>query len=361
MRLAFVGDLALGDHPKTVGFGFHSRYADGIPAREASRLPPPGPRPDLLFGNLEFCLGLDPATDLDLASRQCRGLDSYATFLALAGVAVVNVANNHCAQHGSSAFAATVQTCRAAGMTVVGTPADFTEAAAIPVGDRRVVFLGWSDRPRQYARETPPYNELADHAPEIIRAARTHADVVLVSVHWGDEFVQVPAERERQVARSLIDAGATIVVGHHPHVLREVEEYRHGLIAYSLGNFVGDMTWNSDTRVGACLVVELDGDRLLRQHLALSRIESDYLPRYLSGTELTRTAARVERRRRRQAHRIARLGYAAVVAAEHRRQVGATALMMARNVHRYSPGVLLPMLTGALRHRVTRAATGARS
>ena len=356
MRLAFVGDIALGDHPKTVGFGLHSQYPHGIPLSLAGRLRPPGPRPDVFFGNLEFCLGADPAGATELGERQCRGSDANARFLAAAGLSVLNIANNHSAQHGHPAFHATVDVVRAAGIRVIGTPLDFGPANDVEASGCRIAFLGWSDRPRQYASEAPPYNELGEHASDAIRAARARADLVVASVHWGEEFVQVPRDRERRLARAMVDAGASIVIGHHPHVLREVESYRGGLIAYSLGNFVGDMTWNPETRLGGCLVVDLTGREIDAHALVLSRIERDYLPSYLCEGEASSVAAMLERRRRSQERRIADRGYDAVVAEEHRRHVRATGLMMVRSLHRYPRGTLVPMVSGALRGRLVGGA-----
>jgi poly-gamma-glutamate synthesis protein (capsule biosynthesis protein) len=358
VRLAFVGDIALGDHPKTVGFGFRSRYAAGIPAALAARLRPPGPAPDAFFGNLEFSLDGDGAPGGTLAQRQCRGLQQYADFLAAAGVTVLNVANNHSAQHGLDAFRTTVDACRARGITIVGAAADVAGAGGVRAGGRAVAVLGWSDRPRQYAAHAPPYNEFGDHAYDMIRAARRRADGVVASIHWGEEFVLVPADRERRIARAMIDAGAALVIGHHPHVLREIEPYGGGLIAYSLGNFVGDMTWNSDTRLGGCLLVDLQGSDVKSHHLAISRIGADYLPEYLSPHESAKAVRRMERRRRQQAHGSARRGYDAVAAAEHRRHIRATALMMVRNLHRYPRGVLLPMIRSAVASRLGHPAPG---
>jgi hypothetical protein len=352
MQLAFVGDIALGDHPKTVGFGFRSRYAAGISLDLASRILPPGSSPDLVFGNMEFPLGFDPAAVGDLASLQCRGLDQYAEFLAAGGLHALNVANNHSAQHGPTAFWHTARVLREAGLSVAGIPGDFQDASVLRVRDRAVAILAWSDRPRQYDSATPPYNEFPEDAPRFVAEARRRADVVVVSIHWGEEFVQVPAERERRIARALIDAGASIVIGHHPHVLREVEAYAGGLIAYSLGNFISDMTWCRYTRLGGCLFVDMDGPNVASHRLALSRIADDYLPTYLSDGDAVETASELVRIRTGQSQRVERIGYAAVVAAEHRRYGRATGLMMARHLHRYPRQVLLPMLVGPIRNRL---------
>ena len=63
---------------------------------------------------------------------------------------------------------------------------------------------------------------------------------VIASFHWGDEYSLVPAERQVALARAAVDAGASVVLGHHPHVLQPVEVYRNGVIFYSLGNLVFD-------------------------------------------------------------------------------------------------------------------------
>ena len=72
------------------------------------------------------------------------------------------------------------------------------------------------------------------------RAAVREADVVVVSLHWGIEYTEQPTEEQKRLARRLIDAGASLVLGHHPHTVQPVERYHGGLIAYSLGNFVFD-------------------------------------------------------------------------------------------------------------------------
>jgi poly-gamma-glutamate synthesis protein (capsule biosynthesis protein) len=79
-----------------------------------------------------------------------------------------------------------------------------------------------------------------DRIEEEVCAARKQADVVIVSLHWGIEYARQPQESQRRIAHSLIDAGAALVIGHHPHTPQPVERHRHGLIAYSLGNFVFD-------------------------------------------------------------------------------------------------------------------------
>jgi poly-gamma-glutamate synthesis protein (capsule biosynthesis protein) len=351
MRFAFVGDVALGDHPKTVGFGFRSRYPNGIPGELAVRVRPPGPRPDFLFGNLEFALGLGAGAS-NLAQLQCRGLDEYVGFLTGAGISALNVATNHSTQAGVAAWEATVRLLRASGIHVVGTPADFTEQGVVRVGDQRVALLGWSDRPRQYANDVPPYNEFSDAAYHEIEKARKRADIVIASMHWGDEFILVPGERERTIARAMVDAGATFVIGHHPHVIREVERHDNGVIAYSLGNFICDMTWDARTRFTGWLTSEIEDRHVVSSEFIPGVIENDYFPRALSGTEANRRLAWLSKGARTDAARAATAGYARAAEEQRKRHAARTALMMLRNFHRYRSGVAVEAFRGALSHRI---------
>lgn len=352
MRLTFVGDIALGDHPKAVGFGFRSRYAQGIPAEYQGRLLPPGLVTDFLFGNLEFALGFDAGDVSDLVRLQCRGSSEYAEFLAAAGVSALNVANNHSTQAGSGAFDRTVALLRESGIHVVGTAADFSSGGTIRVGGTRIALLGWSDRPRQYASDAPAYNEFSDRAYEQIADARRRADIVIASIHWGDEFILVPSDRERTIAHAMVDAGATCVIGHHPHVIREVERYRDAVIAYSLGNFICDMTWDARTRFSGWLTVEVDNERVTSSSFIPAIIGGDYFASAIPDSAKSRRLSEFAQSRDDDAARVAKEGYAKAAEGERKRHATRTAMMMLRNLHRYERGIAFDAVRGALSHRI---------
>jgi poly-gamma-glutamate synthesis protein (capsule biosynthesis protein) len=350
MHFSFVGDIALGDHPKTVGFGFRSRYPRGIPAALAARVRPPGAQPDLIFGNLEFILG--ESGDADASRQQCMGGREYAAFLAEAGITALNVANNHSFQHGTAAFDTTVSILRDSGIHVVGTPADFSNDAVLHIGDRKVAILGWSDRPRQYAREVPPYNEFGDDAYARVADAKKRADIVVASIHWGDEFILVPSERERAIARALVDAGASFVIGHHPHVVREVEHYHGGVIAYSLGNFIGDMLWDFRTRYTGWLTAHFGEDGVASAEFRAGVIDDDYFPRPLPAGPWQGLLDEVARASDGDAARVAQLGYDRAAERLLRRHSRRTAWMMLTNLHRYPDGIAVGMFRSAVSHRL---------
>jgi hypothetical protein len=89
----------------------------------------------------------------------------------------------------------------------------------------------------------------------LVERARADHDLVVVVVHWGDEYHRVPSPRQRDAARQLIDGGADLVIGHHPHVLQPIERHGEGLVAYSLGNFLFEHTTASPRLLGVLRTV----------------------------------------------------------------------------------------------------------
>jgi poly-gamma-glutamate synthesis protein (capsule biosynthesis protein) len=107
--------------------------------------------------------------------------------------------------------------------------------------------------------------------------------VVVVSLHAGDEYAPRENALQRDFAHAAVDAGAKIVVGHHPHVLEPVEIYRGRLICYSLGNYVFDQPWNYDSAQTAAVEVLLRGDEPRRAYIHPLQINADYQPEPVDG------------------------------------------------------------------------------
>ena len=107
----------------------------------------------------------------------------------------------------------------------------------------RIAFLAYSDKATTPPTETEAGVNTLDPvglAQSEIRAAKREADLVIVMVHWGRENYTTPTTRQREIARRMVQMGADMVIGAHPHVLQPVVAYRGATIAYSLGNFVFD-------------------------------------------------------------------------------------------------------------------------
>jgi poly-gamma-glutamate synthesis protein (capsule biosynthesis protein) len=175
-------------------------------------------------------------------------------------------------------------------------------AAVLRRNGQRVAFLGYSAvipplsvaGPRHAGiaptrqPQAPPFEERA--AGEIA-AARRSADFVIVLIHWGIERHSTPTAEQRRIGRAMLDAGASAVIGHHPHVLQGIERRGGGVIAYSLGNFVHIA--HSSTMESALLTLELRPDRSLECRVTPVVISRGQ-PRVAPGKAARRILARLQ-------------------------------------------------------------------
>jgi poly-gamma-glutamate capsule biosynthesis protein CapA/YwtB (metallophosphatase superfamily) len=213
---------------------------------------------DVTFANLETPVAPDSGT----GGRPFvfNAPPEVISALRRAGVDVVSVANNHAFDQGRPGFEETLRRLDAAGMTTVG--AGPPEGAAGPVrveaGGLTLAFLGFAHFFNQDGNACPPRRAPGEgcvqaalldrgRALQAVRAAAIEADAVVVSLHWGVEYEQQPRAADVEFARALADAGALVILGHHPHVLQPLELYRRAdgrtaVLAYSLGNFVSNQS-----------------------------------------------------------------------------------------------------------------------
>ena len=173
-----------------------------------------------------------------------RAKPAVAKAIRGAGFNVVTLANNHSMDFGGAALAETLHHLNDNGIVWIGAGKDLAaarEVKIITVKGKRIAFLGYSlTQPIEFFAgqnrpgTSPGYEKLV--TADII-SARSKADCVIVSFHWGKEASSTVQEYQRNAAHKAIDAGADIIIGHHPHVLQGLERYKNGIIFYSLGNF----------------------------------------------------------------------------------------------------------------------------
>ncbi len=174
-----------------------------------------------------------------------RAEPAQVEVLKAGGIDVVSLANNHILDYGLKGLEDTIEVLKAHGIGHVGAGLSLDEARRpwiVETRGIRVAFLAYSNTfPEEFYATTQrggTARGLVRFVREDVRMARGLADFVVVSFHWGEEGMKEPKPYQRLLARTAIDSGATVVVGHHPHVLQPVELYRDGLIAYSLGNLL---------------------------------------------------------------------------------------------------------------------------
>ncbi|MCK4305851.1 MAG: CapA family protein [Candidatus Eisenbacteria sp.] len=288
MKLLGCGDIMLGEHPIMVGWGISREFAVGRELYPFAHVHELLAGADLVFGNLESALSPLPR-GRSLSARECIGPAQGAELLRIAGFHALSVANNHIQQHGPKSLRMTLDLLGRAGLLAVGEAAEGGRRCRpvdLEIGGLPLRLLAYSLRPRQFFSEQPLYAEPDEESLLVdVRAGRDAGRTVVCSLHWGDEFVARPSPSQIQLGRRLIEAGATLVLGHHPHVLQGGEHWGDGYIAYSLGNFVFDMIWEERLRRTACLQALLAPQRVVEVDWIPIWIGDDFAPRIGRGAE----------------------------------------------------------------------------
>jgi poly-gamma-glutamate synthesis protein (capsule biosynthesis protein) len=205
---------------------------------------------DLLFANLEC-----PVSDQGVPhSKRDQNLIFRADAdsvegLKAAGFHVLSIANNHILDYGNQALLNTVNTLEQAGIRSVGVEAESLHAgyAVIRKNEIKVAFTGYNAVPNPKAKpKKSGGSSVKQHNLKNFRAdiqhikSQVNPDIIIVSSHWGASYCEYPIPFQMELAREMIDRGAHIILGHHPHLIQGTEKYKNGIIVYSLGELIFD-------------------------------------------------------------------------------------------------------------------------
>ena len=258
VAIVATGDIVMGSTPNLPPDGGRSFFSD-VQTDLAG---------DVVLGNLEGTLSTGGSSKCGPSSTSCFAFQtppSYARWLVRAGFTVMNLANNHAYDFGSKGLQETIDALDRVGLLYTGRPNQITVQK---VGRIRVATVGFAPYPWAAS-----LTDIAA-AQKRVRAADRVSDVVVVTMHAGAEgrdrqHVRPGTERflgenrgdSVRFTHAVVDAGADLVVGSGPHVLRGMEWYKGRLIAYSLGNFAGYDVFSlgGALSTSAILRVTLDG------------------------------------------------------------------------------------------------------
>ncbi len=276
LQLMFVGDLMLAERPGELIRQGRDPFAEFAPLfREA----------DLTIGNLECTV----------AHRGTAEPKPY-TFRAHPRVLsvlkkhfdAVSLANNHSGDFGPQAFAEMLTHLDQAGLPYFGGGKNLREAHRPWIVKRHgktIAILGYNEFfPRSF-EALPDRAGIAwsddDQVVFDIQQAKTRdqADIVIVYPHWGWEYEKTHSPRQQQLAHRMIDAGADVVIGGHPHVTQDIETYRGKPIFYSLGNFVFNGFNNTETTTGWALQLRISPESTFSWTIYPAKIDRDGVPR----------------------------------------------------------------------------------
>ncbi|MEY2193219.1 CapA family protein [Neobacillus sp. BF23-41] len=245
---------------------------------------------DFTTVNLETTL--TNATQKAVKTFRFKGDPSYAKILEFGGIEAVNLANNHIHDYLDKGYQDTITSLQNEKIGYFG----YDHKYITTVKDTKIGALGyegWADTP-----------EIRSQVEQDIKDLRTQgARIVLVHYHWGSERHYVPDSSQKSLARFTIDSGADLILGHHPHVVQGIEEYKGKFIVYSLGNFMFGGNRNpsdKDTFVFQQTFhlkngVLSDAKEINVVPFSISSVSSrnDYQPTLLTGSERERVKQKI--------------------------------------------------------------------
>lgn len=283
VSIVFVGDIMLDDTPGKVVKNGRDPFMPTASILDTA---------DIRVGNLESVIATTGAPEPDKPytfrahPRTLPLLKRHFDVLALA--------NNHSGDYGSAAFNQMLGLFDQHGIAYFGGGRNLALAHKPLIIERkglRIALLSYNEFfPRSFEADFDKpgiawsENEQVQYDISLARSAY-HADFVIPFMHWGWEHEPIASARQRQLARLMIDAGADAVVGGHPHVTQDVEQYKGKPIIYSLGNFVFDGFSSDENNTGWILRMELHREGVLGWRTVTVHIDHEGVPHPVTGKE----------------------------------------------------------------------------
>ena len=240
-KFGAAGDVMLDRDVKKAGLekGWEWLFAEAAPLLRTM---------DIAFCNLECPIG-SKGRFINMFQAPPEAIAG----ITYAGFNVVSLANNHILDYHHEGMQETMAILAENKIAGVGAGGNIEEArrpVIIEVNGITIGFIAYTEMWFVHAREPISWQATEeepgvvparlDYVWEDITALRDKVDIIVASFHWGKEYEDEPTAEQKALARTAVDAGADLVLGHHPHVLQGIEFYKQGVIAYSLGNFVFD-------------------------------------------------------------------------------------------------------------------------
>lgn len=234
---------------------------------------------DISMCNIECVLSDIRRNDSILRKAQLRGEPIAASHIAEWGFNVANLANNHILEHGKDAAVDTAKNLNNAGVATTGSGLnnDFQKGLGvteITCENQQIAIVGFCLRQEKYAYDG---GADIDQILSTINDLASQDKIVIVTIHWGDELMDRPQKKHIELAHQMTDAGATCIIGHHPHVPQGIESADGKLIAYSLGNFIFNGI-HPDTRWSFILTVEIEDRKVTGFHCIPIQADSHHRP-----------------------------------------------------------------------------------
>lgn len=204
---------------------------------------------DYVIGNLEG--------QITLNNKKIGGIYSFrmkpeiVQVLAKANIKILNLANNHMFDYDFQGFLDTLKNLNNENILYFG---NSYKPLVIEIKNTKIGFLGFSEFLKNF-EVNEEKNKLGiaiitNNLCEIIKNAKQKADILIINFHWGEEYQKLANDFQTKVAKEAINCGGDLILGHHPHVIQNIEKYEDKYVFYSLGNFIFDQNFSSETMEG---------------------------------------------------------------------------------------------------------------
>lgn len=259
IKISLIGDIFPGELAFTRNYGIRSQFNQHAGMPWVDKIITILGKNDLVIGNLE-----SPLIEKEDAIKETFfGEPGFAVFLKKCGINILNVANNHILEHGSAGFDSTIKILSQNDLDFVGNvEINKTKILYKEIQGVKIAIAGFSNVDLHKIQNNNNFAVLNEEnvldTLDIMK--QNSADIRILCLHWGDEYIHFPSLEQRKMAYKFIDAGASIIAGHHPHVIQPYEKYQEGHIFYSLGNFMFDFLKSKMVRTGLVVHVSVKED-----------------------------------------------------------------------------------------------------
>ena len=255
ITLKFIGDIFPADELMTSGFGIKSKTTSAIAQTWIRDIKQSIGTADMIMGNLE-----SPLLNNDSQQHPLfHGRALFARMLKEAGINVLNIANNHILEHGNEGVRQTIETLERNNILRVGMMHEHkAKITTLTIKGIKIGIAGFCDERICHLPNPGVYPPLVEQllVDTLHRMSEQKVHIKILSLHWGNEYINMPSMEQRKLAYHLINQGADLIIGHHPHVIQPYEQYKNGHILYSLGNFCFDSPHSENFSIGMAAEIE---------------------------------------------------------------------------------------------------------
>jgi len=264
-EIGFVGDVLLARRVETYLDSYGSQYVySSLPVLSSSTV---------LVGNFEATIPDVHEHTPDLTFN--FSVDKiHISAMREYGFDHMSLANNHSYDNGETSFLHTQKILENNSITPLGSPKEFGTSSVtyIDLQDQTIAVMAL------YALENAPETH---SIKTVLDAATQQSDIQVIYVHWGNEYSATHSTFQQALAHKLIDYGADAIIGHHPHVVQDIELYKEVPIFYSLGNFIFDQYFSTDVQQGLWVTLIPNNDSIIFKLNAITSIGSQSVPRFM--------------------------------------------------------------------------------